>query len=168
MTERLYRSRDDRMLAGVAGGVADYFDTDPVAHPDRLGRAGLPDRRDRARRLHRHGDRRSGSGRPDRCPGLRHRSAPRRPDAARRERGRAGRLDRAPGASIAAGRRHRDPADRARGGLVIGALLIVLGGLFLIRQVVPAFDFGLWWPIGAIGLGVLLIVVAISPSRRSG
>lgn len=27
---RLYRSADDRILAGVAGGLADYFDVDPV------------------------------------------------------------------------------------------------------------------------------------------
>src|SRR5919108_243236 len=29
MTDRLYRSRDDRMLAGVAAGIADYWDADP-------------------------------------------------------------------------------------------------------------------------------------------
>jgi phage shock protein C len=29
-TRRLYRSADDRILAGVAGGVAAYFDVDPV------------------------------------------------------------------------------------------------------------------------------------------
>ena len=29
MTERLYRSRDDRMIAGVAGGVAEQLDADP-------------------------------------------------------------------------------------------------------------------------------------------
>ncbi len=29
MNRRLYRSRDDRMIAGVAGGVAAYFDLDP-------------------------------------------------------------------------------------------------------------------------------------------
>jgi phage shock protein PspC (stress-responsive transcriptional regulator) len=29
MNDRLYRSRSDRMLAGVAGGVADRFDLDP-------------------------------------------------------------------------------------------------------------------------------------------
>jgi phage shock protein PspC (stress-responsive transcriptional regulator) len=29
MGNRLYRSRDDRMIAGVAGGVAEYFDLDP-------------------------------------------------------------------------------------------------------------------------------------------
>lgn len=27
---RLYRSRKDRMLAGVAGGVAEYFNVDPT------------------------------------------------------------------------------------------------------------------------------------------
>jgi phage shock protein C len=30
MNERLYRSRDDRMLAGVAGGLADLWDADPT------------------------------------------------------------------------------------------------------------------------------------------
>src|SRR4249919_4083224 len=29
VTDRLYRSRDDRMLAGVAGGVAEMLDADP-------------------------------------------------------------------------------------------------------------------------------------------
>ena len=29
MNDRLYRSRDDRILAGVAGGVADNFGIDP-------------------------------------------------------------------------------------------------------------------------------------------
>ncbi|MFQ5794497.1 MAG: PspC domain-containing protein [Candidatus Bipolaricaulia bacterium] len=29
-TRRLYRSRDKRMIAGVCGGLAEYFDLDPV------------------------------------------------------------------------------------------------------------------------------------------
>jgi phage shock protein PspC (stress-responsive transcriptional regulator) len=28
--KRLYRSQDDRMIAGVCGGIADYFDIDPT------------------------------------------------------------------------------------------------------------------------------------------
>lgn len=28
--KRLYRSREDRMLAGVAGGIAEYFAIDPT------------------------------------------------------------------------------------------------------------------------------------------
>ena len=30
MTKRLYRSRKDVMIAGVCGGMAEYFDVDPV------------------------------------------------------------------------------------------------------------------------------------------
>ncbi len=30
MTKRLYRSRDDRMIWGVCGGMGKYFDIDPV------------------------------------------------------------------------------------------------------------------------------------------
>lgn len=30
MNKKLYRSRNDRMLAGVAGGLAEYFGIDPV------------------------------------------------------------------------------------------------------------------------------------------
>ncbi len=29
-TRRLYRSRENRMIAGVAGGIAEYFNVDPV------------------------------------------------------------------------------------------------------------------------------------------
>ena len=29
-TKRLYRSTDDRMIAGVCGGIAEYFGIDPV------------------------------------------------------------------------------------------------------------------------------------------
>ena len=28
--KRLYRSQDDRMIAGVCGGLGDYFDIDPT------------------------------------------------------------------------------------------------------------------------------------------
>lgn len=30
MTKKLYKSRDNRVLAGVLGGVGEYFDIDPV------------------------------------------------------------------------------------------------------------------------------------------
>lgn len=29
-TKRLYRSRDDRMIGGVCGGLADYLNVDPT------------------------------------------------------------------------------------------------------------------------------------------
>ncbi|MGP8321990.1 MAG: PspC domain-containing protein [Methanosarcinaceae archaeon] len=30
MNKRLYRSRDNCMIAGVCGGIAEYFDMDPT------------------------------------------------------------------------------------------------------------------------------------------
>jgi len=30
MAKRLYRSTKDKMIAGVCGGIAEYFDIDPV------------------------------------------------------------------------------------------------------------------------------------------
>ena len=30
LRHRIYRSRDDRMIAGVAGGLANYLDIDPT------------------------------------------------------------------------------------------------------------------------------------------
>ncbi len=162
MTDRLYRSRDDRMLTGVAAGVADSLDIDPslvriawvvlafltggiavivyivmaIVVPEAPAGA-MP-----------------GGMSPGGAP------APDMPAGAGRSGG-----DPAAGARQ---RHRRDPGDRARGGLVLGALLIVIGGLFLVRQLLPSLDFDLLWPIAAIGLGVLLIIVAITPSRRSG
>jgi phage shock protein PspC (stress-responsive transcriptional regulator) len=60
-----------------------------------------------------------------------------------------------------------DPADRTRAGLIAGLLLILLGGFFLIRQFIPSIDLSLWWPAAAIIAGVLLIVLALLPPRRS-
>ena len=58
-------------------------------------------------------------------------------------------------------------ADRARGGVIVGLVFIVIGGFFLIRQLVPAFDLGLWWPTVAIGVGILLVILALLPPRHS-
>lgn len=30
MTKKLYRSQHDKMLSGVCGGLAEYFDIDPI------------------------------------------------------------------------------------------------------------------------------------------
>ncbi len=30
MAKRLYKSRNDRMIAGVCGGIGEYFDIDPT------------------------------------------------------------------------------------------------------------------------------------------
>jgi phage shock protein C len=59
-----------------------------------------------------------------------------------------------------------DRSDAARGGLVAGLILIVIGGFFLVRELIPSIDLGFWWPTVAIGLGVVLVIIALMPSRR--
>jgi len=63
-------------------------------------------------------------------------------------------------------RRRRDPAERARAGMIAGLVLILIGGFFLVRQFVPSIDLALWWPTLAVGLGILLVIFALIPSRH--
>lgn len=63
--------------------------------------------------------------------------------------------------------RRRDAGDPARGGLIAGVILIVIGGFFLVREFVPWFDWHVWWPVGLIALGGLLLVLALLPGRPS-
>ena len=169
MDDRLYRSRDDRMIAGVAGGVAEHLDADPslirivwavlifltgglallvyivmaIVVPERP--AGMP----------------VVPAVPQGEPGA----------AVAAEPVPAGSWRAPDGSTVpmaaSTPRRRRDPADRARAGLIGGLILVGLGGIFLVREFIPAFDFDLWWPSVLIGLGIVLIVVALMPSRRS-
>jgi len=166
MNDQLYRSRDDRMIAGVAGGMAERWDSDPslvrllwvlaaiftggiafvvyivlaiVVPEDPLG-----------------------YGRPPVvtvAPG----SAPAAPDPAA-----ALRAERA--AERADAREARRAARRARredGGrtvaLVFGALFILAGVWFLLDEYVPAFDTAWLWPIALVGLGVVILAAAFRP-----
>ncbi len=159
MTDRLYRSPDDRMLTGVAGGLAEMLDFDPsiirivwavlivltgglallvyivmaIVVPERP--IGVSPR---------------GQGGTDAAGMTAAGSA----------------VD--PATSTTPSRARRgDRSDATRGGLVAGLVLIVIGAFFLVREVVPSIDLGFWWPTVAIGLGVVLVVVALMPSRRS-
>ena len=185
MTDRLYRSPDDRMLAGVAGGLAEMLDVDTsiirivwavvavltgglallvyvvmaIVVPERP--AGLEPR---------------GAPAPATAPGAqpagmepRRASAgpgPPPTDATPVGSWLAPDGSTVPSGSPSAPRAGRRTDDAARGGLIAGLLLIVLGGFFLLRQILPAFDVGTWWPLAAIGLGIVLIVLAVTPSRR--
>ena len=169
MDDRLYRSRDDRMIAGVAGGVAEHLDADPslirivwavlifltgglallvyivmaIVVPERP--AGMPVE-------------------PPGEPGAHGTGEPVPPGSWRAPDGSTVPMASAPARRP---RRRRDPADRARAGVIGGLILVGLGGIFLVRELIPAFDFDLWWPSLLIGLGIVLIVVAVMPSRHS-
>lgn len=162
MNHRLYRSPDDRIIAGVAGGMAETYDLDPALV--RVGWAllilvtggiflllyiimvfAVPLR---PPELSLWGP----SGAPP--------PPPLGPD------GQPG-----PAASGAVQapppdyyRRHREHRD-GQGALVFGVILIALGAFFLVRQFIPAIDFSLFWPVIVIIGGVLLIVVASSRPR---
>ena len=45
-------------------------------------------------------------------------------------------------------------------GLIVGAGLVILGLWFLGREYLPAFNWGLVWPIVIVGIGVLILVNA--------
>lgn len=160
MRRRLYRSRRDSILGGVAGGVADYLDVDPsivrivwavlalltgglflvlyivmwIVVPLDPGTAtGQPPR-------------------PAGAPAVA--AAPGEPGAA------AAATDAAP-----AWQGWVDEQRVRRGGsggaVIFGLILIGIGIWFLIDRYVPAFDRDLVWPIALVVLGATLLVVSL-------
>lgn len=140
MRERLYRSRSERLFLGVAGGLAEWFDIDPSIVRlafvlfSLAGGAGLVVYIAMAIFV------------PERPPGV-----PVRPGVAL--------TGEPPPDDSGAGLRPRR-RDDGRGALVFGALLIVVGGWFLLRRMIPGLDLDNWWPVFLIGIGVVLLVGA--------
>jgi hypothetical protein len=52
-----------------------------------------------------------------------------------------------------------------RGPIVAGLVLILLGALFLARELVPGFDLARLLPVAAVLLGLALIVLSVRPAR---
>lgn len=175
MAERLHRSRDDRMIAGVAGGLAETWDADPalirivwallviftggvallvyivmaivVPEADDVWPApGQPGQATAAAPDGPGSTTPAGSGWVSPPPSDRQARAEAR--AARR----AARAD------------HRGMS----GGAILGGLLILLGVYFLIRQYLPDIDFDWFWPLALVALGVVLLVSALGRGPRSG
>ncbi len=184
MNDHLYRSRDDRMIAGVAGGLAELWDADPslirIAWALLIVLTGgiallvyiimaivVPEE--------------------DAVPWMATTAVPPSPEAPA-----AGSTPAAASAPITvaaapiasappldrraarrAARAARREARRARGGdrtpgLVIGGILIVLGSVFLLREWLPAFDVDWIWPLMLVGLGVVLLVFAFTRDDHAG
>jgi len=164
--DRLYRSLDDRMIAGVAGGMAERWNADPslvrllwvlvtvftggialvvyivlavVVPEDPLG-----------------------YGRPS-VAAFGTSQPPGAPDPAAELRAqRAGELANAREARRAARRARRGDGGKTVA-FVFGALFIIAGVWLLLDEYVPAFDTDWIWPVAIVGLGVLILVMAVRP-----
>jgi hypothetical protein len=63
------------------------------------------------------------------------------------------------------GRPQNNDRNGTAGALVIGLVLIVVGGFFLVRQFYPSINIGAIWPVIAIVGGLVLIVAAFVRQR---
>jgi phage shock protein PspC (stress-responsive transcriptional regulator) len=167
MNRRLYRSRHDSVLGGVAGGVAEYLDVDPsivriiwailaivtgglflllyivmwIVVPESPYAGPAP------------GPGLAGTVPPPPPPAAGETpppAAPAEPDAA------------APAWGTEWPRhRHRS----SNGALIFGLILIGAGVWFLIDQYLPAFDRRFVWPVALVALGLVLLLVAMRRPR---
>jgi phage shock protein C len=161
MERRLYRSRTDTVLGGVASGLAKYLNTDPALvriawailvlitngaallaylvawvvvpeEPEVVAPATAPGSADPA----------AAAIDPD-APA----TAVTRTEA------------------VPATTPERRAGGEGRAALIVGVGLIALGAWFLLRQYLPPIDWGLLWPIVLIGIGG---VVLVTSARRRG
>ncbi len=173
---RLFRSRSERVLGGVAGGVAEYLDLDPalvrVAWAILILATGgaflvlyvimwivvpeAPPGTESGRTWAPGGAPVSATDAPDAtdAPGANEAGAPSADPGA------------AQASSIAQDWRARRGERRGGSGggaLVFGSLLILVGAWLLARNYFPLLDADRIWPIAVILLGVLLLVGALRP-----
>ncbi len=173
---RLYRSADDRVISGVAAGLADYLNIDPVlvrvlwlisiplsgfltafayvvmmivvplAGPEWPAGA------------------RFAPGATPPYPGAG--PAPSGPDAPAEQAGQAPQAP-PPGPSYSweAHWHHRAERRGNLGGIVFGALLIVVGGLFVWHEIDPNINLGLIWPLPIIAVGMILVASSVGFNR---
>jgi phage shock protein PspC (stress-responsive transcriptional regulator) len=192
MHDRLYRSRDDVVIGGVAGGVAKALDLDPsIVRVVWVllafltgGVAGLvylvmlivvPQEPLTPQAF---------GAQPLGSAGGIAASTPGAQPAA--EAGAFGGEPAVPGAEPGSGwsesaaplaaaavpsRSEARAARRARrdagGALVFGVILILVGGYFLIREYVPQLDTDVVWPIVVIAVGLLLLLGALRPRAHT-
>jgi phage shock protein PspC (stress-responsive transcriptional regulator) len=177
MTERLHRSRDERILVGVAGGVAEALNVDPslvrvlwvILTPLTGGLALLvyvvmafivPDEPADS-------DRRAGWSNADGSSGptgagQATATASRDADPATGGGAAGGGFATSGGGTASGGRggRHRD----GTGVLMFGLLLVLVGSFFLARAYIPGLDLDRLWPVLLVAIGVVLLIGSV---RRS-
>ena len=151
MNRRLYRSRTDSILGGVAAGLADYVNADPALV--RIAWAILVVVTGGAALL---------------AYIVAWVVVPEEPEAAAAE----PETDPVTGeviepvASASAARSSTSPGSGGRAGVVVGIGLVLIGVWFLLREYLPEFDWGLVWPLVLVGIGALILVSSMR--RREG
>jgi phage shock protein PspC (stress-responsive transcriptional regulator) len=161
MNRRLYRSRTESVLGGVAGGMAEYLDADPSIVRIVWAILGIvtggifvvlyivmwivvPEA--------------PASGVPAAAAG---------PAGNGDEAGEAAgdAAGQAAGPSVMT--QQAPPRRRSSGGgsLVFGLILVGVGAWFLIREYVPQIDTDLLWPIGLVVLGIVLVIASLRRPR---
>jgi phage shock protein C len=149
MTERLYRSRTDRVLSGVAGGLAELWNLDPalvrvvwaLLVPITGGLALL-------------------------AYIVMAIVVPEGPIATPGDPPSPGEPSPSGGAAWSGSITPR--TRRGSPGMVLGAILILIGAYLLVREYLPDLDLDRFWPLILVALGVGLLVVAMGGSRRAG
>lgn len=133
MNKRLYRSRKEKMIGGVCGGLAEYFEIDPVIVRILFVVAVFM----------------GGSGFLAYiiCWII----IPEQPYVAP-----------APAATSPAATDQNQPSPQPqltnhRGSMTAGIVLVVIGGLFLTHNLIPHFHFIHFWPIVLILLGIAIL-----------
>ena len=151
MKPRLYRSRTDTVLGGVAAGLADYVNADPALV--RIAWAILVIVTGGAALV---------------AYIVAWVVVPEEPEAAAAE----PETDPVTGeviqsvASPAATPTTTSSGSGGRAGVVVGIGLVLIGVWFLLREYLPDFDWGLVWPLVLVGIGALILVTSMR--RREG
>ena len=147
MNRRLYRSRTDTILGGVAAGLASYLNTDPALV--RIAWAILVPLTGGAALI---------------AYIVAWIVVPEQPMTEA-----APSTDPVTGETIApAAAPTAEPAPRptdGRGGMVVGIGLVLVGLWFLLREYVPDIDWSLIWPLIVVGVGIAILVTSM---RRKG
>jgi phage shock protein C len=143
MTRRLYRSRTDSVLGGVAGGVADYLDADPAIVRIIWALLAIV------------------------TGGIffvlyivMWIVVPETPDSTT-----ATPVDAAAGATVVPAPAHRSTRRSGGGPMIFGLILVGLGAYFLIDEYLPQVDVNALWPIGLVVLGLVLLVTSLRRPR---
>jgi phage shock protein C len=187
MGDRLYRSRHDRMLAGVAGGLAEMWDADPalvrviwallviftggIALVVYIVMAiVVPEEDDTYVPTT---DAAPHAATPTRATLTGETAGSSMPFAETGDTARAPTTSQAARDARAEARAARRAARVERGGgmslgILFGGFLILLGAFFLVRQYLPQIDFDWFWPLILVLLGLLLVVSAMGRGPRSG